>query len=188
MEAGCQRCPRCAGGHGIQRRPPCLRAGPRWSRRPLQRQRRDRDQAALRDALRLPGRLSRPAAWLVRGAATAKYEVIGNWNPQTRTAHEDLYSFDRGQGETDAWTCNEDPWITPAIYPDESGWPNGHVCQLQSQRGGGDWMTDTNPPASFGDVMCFNDPWGVSLEGCWSSDDITVTGPSAAVLRAWEKA
>jgi hypothetical protein len=129
----------------------------------------------------------KPLGWF-GGAATAKYEVIGNWDPRTRTAREDLYSFDRRQGETDAWTCSEDPWITPAIYPDEGGWPNGHICQLQSQRGGSDWTTDTNPPASFGDTMCFNDPWGVSLEGCWSDDDITVTGPSAAILRAWEKA
>lgn len=122
------------------------------------------------------------------GAVTAKYEVIGNWNPQTRTAREDLYSFDRRSAVIDAWTCNEDPWITPAIYPNEGGWPNGHTCQLQSQRGGDDWTTDTNPPVSFGSVMCFNDPWGVSLEGCWSNDDLTVTGPSAAILRAWSQA
>ena len=122
------------------------------------------------------------------GAVTAKYEVIGNWNPQTRTAREDVFSFDRRQAEIDAWTCTEDPWITPAIYPDEGGWPSGHTCQRQSQRGGDDWTTDTNPPASFGDVMCFNDPWGVSLEGCWSNDDVTVTGPSAAILRAWNAA
>jgi hypothetical protein len=122
------------------------------------------------------------------GAVTAKYEVIGNWSPQTRTAREDVYSFDRGEAEIDAWTCNEDPWITPAIYPGESGWPNGHICQLQSQRGGDDWTTDTNPPVSFASVMCFNDPWGVSLEGCWSNDDVSVTGPSAAILRAWNTA
>jgi len=128
-----------------------------------------------------------PLGWF-GGAVTAKYEVIGNWDPQTRTAHEDVYSFDRGQGELDAWTCNEDPWITPAIYPDESGWPNGHTCQLQNQRGGDDWTTDTNPSVSFASVMCFNDPWGVSLEGCWSNDDVTVTGPSAAILRAWNTA
>jgi hypothetical protein len=122
------------------------------------------------------------------GAVTARYEVIGNWNAQTHTAHEDVYSFDRLQAEIDAWTCSADPWITPAIYPDEGGWPSGHTCRLLNQRGGDDWTTDTNPPASFGDVMCFNDPWGVSLEGCWSSDDVTVTGPSAAILRAWNAA
>jgi hypothetical protein len=128
-----------------------------------------------------------PLGWF-GGAATAKYEVIGNWDAQTSTAREDVYSFDRREGEIDAWTCDEDPWITPAIYPGESGWPDGHVCRLQSQRGGGDWTTDTNPPVSFASVMCFNDPWGVSLEGCWSNDDVTVTGPSAAILRAWNAA
>ena len=122
------------------------------------------------------------------GAVTAKYEVIGNWDPRTRTAHEDVYSVDRGNAEIDAWTCNEDPWITPAIYPGEGGWPSGHTCQLQSQRGGDGWTTDTNPPASFASVMCFNDPWGVSLEGCWGNDDVTLTGPSAAILRAWNNA
>ncbi len=122
------------------------------------------------------------------GAVTAKYQVIGNWSPQSGTAHEDVYSFDRGEGETDAWTCNEDPWITPAIYPNEGGWPDGHTCQLQSQRGGDDWTTDTNPSVSFASAMCFNDPWGVSLAGCWGNDDVTVTGPSAAILRAWNTA
>lgn len=127
----------------------------------------------------------KPLGWF-GGADTAKYEVIGNWDPQTFTAHDDVYSFDRGQGEVDTWTCDEDPWITPAIYPNEGGWPDGHTCQLQSQRGGDDWVTDTN--VSFASVMCFNDPWGVSLAGCWGNDDVTVTGPSAAILRAWNKA
>lgn len=122
------------------------------------------------------------------GAVTAKYEVIGNWDPQTSTAREDVYSFDRGNAEIGVWTCDEDPWITPAVYPGEGGWPSGHTCQMQSQRGGEDWTTDTNPPVSFASVMCFNDPWGVSLEGCWSNDDVSVTGPSAAILRAWDNA
>jgi len=122
------------------------------------------------------------------GAVTAKYEVIGNWDPRTRTVREDVYSFDRREAELDTWTCNEDPWITAAIYPNEGGWPDGHVCRQLSQRGGDDWTTDTNPPVPFGSDMCFNDPWGVSLEGCWSNDDITVTGPSAAILRAWNNA
>ena len=128
-----------------------------------------------------------PLGWF-GGADTAKYEVIGNWDPRTLTAHDDVFSFDRGQGEVDFWTCNEDPWITPAIYPGEGGWPDGHTCQQQSQRGGDDWLTDTNPQFSFGDVMCVNDPWGVSLASCWGNDDVTATGPSAAILRAWNKA
>jgi hypothetical protein len=127
-----------------------------------------------------------PLGWF-GGNATARYEVIGNWNPQARTAREDLYSFDRRNAVISVWTCTADPWITPAIYPGESGWPSGHTCQRQSQRGGGDWTTDTNPPASFGAAMCFNDPWGASLEGCWSNDDVSVTGPSAAILRAWNR-
>jgi len=122
------------------------------------------------------------------GAVTAKYPIIGNWNPKTSMAHEDLYSFDRRSAVISAWTCDEDPWVTPAVYPNEGGWPNGHTCQLQSQRGGDDWTTDTNPPSSFGSTMCFNDPWGVSLEGCWGNDDLSVTGPSAAILRAWNNA
>ncbi len=128
-----------------------------------------------------------PLGWF-GGADTAKYEVIGNWDPQTFTAHDDVFSFDRGEGEIDTWTCSEDPWITPAIFPNEGGWPDGHFCNLQSQRGGDDWTDDTNPPASFADDMCFDDPWGVSLEGCWSNDDVTPAGPSAAILRAWNRA
>ena len=42
----------------------------------------------------------KPLGWF-GGNATARYEVIGNWDPHALTAHEDLYSFDRGQGETD---------------------------------------------------------------------------------------
>jgi hypothetical protein len=128
-----------------------------------------------------------PLGWF-GGNATATYEEIGNWNPQARTAHEDLYSFDRRSAVISVWTCTADPWITPAIYPNEGGWPSGHTCQMQSQRGGDDWTTDTNPPVSFGSDMCFNDPWGVSLEGCWSNDDVSVTGPSAAILRAGNNA
>jgi hypothetical protein len=128
-----------------------------------------------------------PLGWF-GGNATARYEVIGNWSPQARTAHEDLYSFDRRSAVISVWTCTADPWITPAIYPGEGGWPSGHTCQQRSQRGGDDWTTDTNPPASFGSDMCFNDPWGASLEGCWSNDDVSVTGPSAAILRAWNNA
>ena len=168
---------------------PILRgAGRRWYRRPVQRHGRECDQAALRDALRLPGRLSRPAAWFLRGRRYR--EVPGHRQLGSAIPHgsRDVYSFDRGEGETDAWTCNEDPWITPAIYPNEGGWPDGHTCQLQSQRGGDDWTTDTNPSVSFASAMCFNDLWRVSLAGCWGNDDVTVTGPSAAILRAWNTA
>jgi hypothetical protein len=128
-----------------------------------------------------------PLGWF-GGGATARYQVIGNWNPHTRTAHDNVFSFDRNQGELDTWTCSDDPWITAAGYPGEGGWPNGHTCQLQNQRGGDDWTTDTNPSSSFGSTMCFNDPWGASLAGCWGNDDTTVTGPSAAIVRAWNKA
>ena len=115
-----------------------------------------------------------PLGWF-GGHATARYQEIGNWDPQTRTAHEDLYSFDRGRGVTSAWTCNEDPWVGALILPDHTGWPDGHTCQLQSQRGGDDWTTDTNPPGPFGDAMCFNEPWGVSLGGCWCSRSLKMT-------------
>jgi hypothetical protein len=126
-----------------------------------------------------------PLGWF-GGNATAKYEEIGNWNPKTFTAYEDLYSFDRGQGVVSSWTCSDDPWITPLILPDHTGWPNGHTCQLLSQRGGENWEDDTD--GSFADDMCFNQPWGVSLGGCWAADQLSLEGPSAAILRAWERA
>jgi hypothetical protein len=128
-----------------------------------------------------------PLGWF-GGNATAKYEVIGNWDWQTMTVHDNVFSFDRNEGEFDTWTCSDDPWTTAAIYPGESGWPNGHVCTLQSQTGGSDWGTDTNPSGNFGDAMCFNDPWGPSLAGCWSNDDLSVTGPSASLLLAYNVA
>ncbi len=36
--------------------------------------------------------------------------------------------------------------------------------------------------------MCFNDPWGASLAGCWTDDELSVTGPSATLLRAYDNA
>jgi hypothetical protein len=116
------------------------------------------------------------------GAVTAKYQVIGNWNWQTNTAHDNVFSFDRNQGEFDTWICTADPWTTPA-QDANNNIPNGHTCLLQSQQGGSDWETDTG--ASFSDVMCFNDPWGASLAGCWGSDDLSSMGPSASILNAW---
>jgi hypothetical protein len=127
-----------------------------------------------------------PLGWF-GGAVTAKYQVIGNWDPQTNTAHDNVFSFDRNEGVFDTWTCSADPWITSAQDANNSI-AGGHTCQLQSQQGGDDWTTDSNPSVSFGSVLCFNDPWGVSLAGCWSNDDIAVTGPSAALQRAWETA
>ena len=120
------------------------------------------------------------------GNVTAKYQVIGNWNPHTRTATDNVFSFDRNEGVFDTWTCSDDPWITAASFPNDSGGSsNGHTCQLKSHRGGDDWRTDTNPDRWFGDDMCFNDPWGASLAGCWSNGDLGPGGPSAAILNAW---
>lgn len=118
------------------------------------------------------------------GNVTARYQVIGNWNPQTRTARDNVFSFDRNEGVLDTWTCSDDPWMTAAAYANGGG-PHSHTCQLQERRGGDDWTTDTNPSDSFGDAMCFNDPWGASLAGCWSNNELSVTGPSAAILNAW---
>jgi hypothetical protein len=125
-----------------------------------------------------------PLGWF-GGNATAKYREIGNWNQQTRTAHENLYSFDRGQGITSAWTCDEDPWIGALILPDHTGWPDGHTCQLQSQSGGKRPDYRHEPTWPVRRRMCFNEPWGESLGGCWANDQLTATGPSAAILDAW---
>jgi hypothetical protein len=125
-----------------------------------------------------------PLGWF-GGNATAKYEVFGNWDWQTMLVHDNVFSFDRNEGVFETMNCSDDPWTTAADYPGQSGFPSGHICTLQSRSGGDDWGTDTNPSGNFGDAMCFNDPWGASLAGCWSNGDLSVTGPSAALLVAY---
>jgi hypothetical protein len=126
----------------------------------------------------------KPLGWF-GGNATARYQVIGNWDPQSHIAHDNVFSFDRNQGVLDTWTCSDDPWITPA-QDGNNNVPDGHTCQLQSQKGGDDWEDDTG--GSFANDMCFNDPWGASLAGCWSNDDLSVAGPSAAIMLAYTNA
>jgi hypothetical protein len=118
------------------------------------------------------------------GAETVKYHVTGNWDPQTHTATDTV--FNGIEAVFDTWTCSDDPWLTAASIPNDSGGgSNGHTCQLKSHSGGQDWKTDTNPSRWFGDVMCVNDPWGASLAGCWSNDSMGPAGPSAFILNAW---
>lgn len=101
---------------------------------------------------------------------------------------DNVFSSARDQGEFDTWTCDQDPWITPAVYPGESGWPSRYTCQLAWQRDAQDWQSDTMPPSPFSSAMCFNHPWGASLAGYWSTDDLSVDGPSATILQAGKHA
>jgi hypothetical protein len=129
---------------------------------------------------------------LFDGTVIGRYQVIASWTPQPGTgggiASDNVFSYRRNEYEIDTWTCDQDPWITPAAHGDWAGFPNGHTCFQQSQSGGENWESDTNPPASFSYLMCFNDPWGASLSGCFADDETSVDGPSAAIMAAWTSA
>ncbi len=116
------------------------------------------------------------------GWGALSYQELGTWDPKTQTAYELLMNGTTDAHEEATWSCSADPWITAAQDLNNSI-AGGHTCQLLSQRQGSDWTDGNN--GSFGADMCVNDPWGASLAGCWGSDDIFVTGPSAAIQHAW---
>jgi hypothetical protein len=48
------------------------------------------------------------------GFSPATYQEIGTWDPQTSTAYDNLFNFNRSESQLGTWNCTDDPWTTPA--------------------------------------------------------------------------